>query len=724
MNSKRVIAVILAGTMIISSVVPAFAAENTSEKEEVIYINLDSKGTVKDIYAVNIFGKGDVVDYGDYDSVEMLNVNAEINQNGDKLTFSTDKDRVYYQGNMKSKEIPWNISVRYFLDGKEYSAGELAGKSGNLEIRFKITENKSFKGDFFDHYALQASFTLDTEKCDNIVADNATLANVGSDKQISYTILPGKGIDAVVTADVKDFEMSAIAINGIPLSMDIEVEDEELMDQVTELLDAIEKLDDGAEELKDGVSELQDGAQGDLQSGVKELKVGASQLHSGAGELKQGGSSLKTGTSDLQSGAASLDGGFRSLNAGIREVQAGLNQLNEKSSELTQGSAQVYRALQEIQSALNGVSASSEEISTLTQASSQIKDGIEGLAAGASELQNNTSFAAYKAIMQANGLNIDELRAGNEQGAAQMQCAIDKIDAILGTLQSMPNIPEIPGVSLTPDVVSGLISELTDLRNQLAAVQSLFIGNNANIDGMEAYLGELNKGMGELASGAAQLQNSYQQFHEGIMSLADTLSDLLVNVSQLSGAINTLTDEYGKLDAGIQEYTNGVAQIIAGYSQITKGSSALVQGSGELVKGSSSLYSGTEELLNGIVAFYDATGSLKNGTGELDDGVAELLAGIAQLNDGTIELKDGTGQLREETDGMDTEISDKIDDMLASFTGEDFETVSFTSEKNTNVDSVQFVIQTEAVEKIEMEEEEETEEEPKTFVEKLKELFR
>lgn len=58
---------------------------------------------------------------------------------------------------------------------------------------------------------MQAALTLDTEKCSNIQADGATIANVGADKQISYTILPGKGLDAEITADVTDFEMDAAA---------------------------------------------------------------------------------------------------------------------------------------------------------------------------------------------------------------------------------------------------------------------------------------------------------------------------------------------------------------------------------------------------------------------------------------------------------------------------------------------------------------------------------
>ncbi|MCI5620960.1 MAG: hypothetical protein MR355_05280 [Lachnospiraceae bacterium] len=73
-------------------------------------------------------------------------------------------------------------------------------------------------------------------------------------------------------------------------------------------------------------------------------------------------------------------------------------------------------------------------------------------------------------------------------------------------------------------------------------------------------------------------------------------------------------------------------------------------------------------------------------------------SGIGDLYDGTTELKDGTSEMRFKTDGMDTEISDQIDEMIESITGGNTEVVSFVSEKNTNVDEVQFVIQTEAIE--------------------------
>ena len=109
--------------------------------------------------------------------------------------------------------------------------------------------------------------------------------------------------------------------------------------------------------------------------------------------------------------------------------------------------------------------------------------------------------------------------------------------------------------------------------------------------------------------------------------------------------------------------------------------------------------------------------------GELYDGVAELIEGIKELYDGAAELYDGTGEMREETDGMDDEISDRIDEMIESVTGGSSEVVSFVSEKNTNVESVQFVIKTEAVEIKEVKTVAPVIKEELTFWQKISRLF-
>lgn len=691
--------------------VPAFAAASNTPKEEVIYINLNTDGSVKEINVVNSFElptDGQIVDFGRYQSLRNMTTTDPIDYTDETVTIDAKAGKLYYEGKLDGNLIPWNLQIRYYMDGTEYPAEELAGMSGALKIQIEVTENTDCRGNFFDDYALQASLTLDTNQCKNITAENATVANVGNDKQITYTILPGKGIDTEITADVTDFTMDGISINGIPLNLDIEVDDSELMDQVTDLLDAIGELDDGAGELKDGVSELQNGAQDNLQNGVSALQNGASDLQNGVGALQTGGATLQSGAAELQNGAAALDEGIRSLHQGIGTIQTALDTLNGQSSALRDGSASFKDALSQLQSALSGLSLTEDNLSDLANASTQIKDGIDQIVNGASSLQAGVSFEAYKAVMSQNGLDIDDLKQKNT-------AAIEAIQSMAASLTESLSALQASGIDTT---------DLSKQAEQIQNIAALLGANNAAIDGTGTYLGAVNQNLGTLLEGAATLQTNYASFDSAIQTLVDTLGGLTYQMSELSSAVDTLVSEYEKLDNGILSYTDGVAQIVAGYSQLSDGAAQLVAGSGALKTGTDSLYSGTGELLSGISEIYNGTGSLKDGTGALDEGVAKLLTGIAQLYDGTGELKDGTSAMREETSGMDTKINDKIDDLLETITGGDMEIESFVSDKNTNVESVQFVIQTDGISTAEQETPAPSAKAERTIWQKFLDLFR
>ena len=101
----------------------------------------------------------------------------------------------------------------------------------------------------------------------------------------------------------------------------------------------------------------------------------------------------------------------------------------------------------------------------------------------------------------------------------------------------------------------------------------------------------------------------------------------------------------------------------------------------------------------------------------------ELYDGVAALCDGAREMADGTGEFRAETADMDGQVEEEIDSLLESIGGSMEDPVSFVSEKNTNVDSVQFVIQTEAIEVEETEEVVAVQEEELSFGQKLWRLF-
>lgn len=650
-GKKQILPICMAALMTVTSVSPALAAAPASAKEEVIYVTLGADGAPKSAYVVNSFAGGEITDYGDYTSVKMLNVNDPIKQDGDTITISSAAEKVYYQGELAEAEIPWNVSLRYYLDGNEYTAEELAGKSGELKIKFQITENTDCPGTFFDDYALQASVSLDTNQCRNITAADSTIANVGSTKQLSYTILPGKGLDTEITADVTDFEMSSISINGIHLNLNVEIDDAELKDKVDELIDAVAELDDGAVKLSDG-----------------------------SGELLDGSSSLVGGASSLHSGSTALDQGVASLQSGLRTVQKGLSTLDSQSSTLTDGSSEFKEALGTLQTAVDSFSASEEDLTELVTSSGQIKQALSDLSTGAATLQANLGYAQYKALMAQNGLNIDDLTAGN----------LSAISTINGYEALLEQLGKNPAYKETVDQYKPALLQAA------GQITTLLGANNAAISGMESYLNGVTGELPTLTGGLAELSTQYETFDTAISTLVTSLGTMTGSLSELADGINQLVTAYEELDTGIGSYTDGVAQLAAGYSQIMTGVSSLAKGSKELV----------------------------SGTGKLYDGTAALYDGVVTLCDGAAEMSEGTGEFRTETSDMDEQIDEQIDSILETIGGSMEDPVSFVSKKNTNVESVQFVIRTDAIETEEVEETEVETEKETSFEQKLKDLFR
>lgn len=694
-NSKKIISGILALSLVSSCGAPVLAAE----KEEVIYIMAGADGSVDSIYAVNSFGGGDITDYGDYSDVKLLNIDGNISQNGDKISFSSPEGKkVYYQGTMTGTEIPWNISIRYFMDKTEYSPEDIAGKSGALEIRIEITENEKCSSDFYKDYALQCSFTLDTDICDNICADGATIANVGSKKQLTYTVLPDRGLEKSIYADVTDFEMAEGSINGIKMNLGIDIDDDEINEKINDLTDGAVELDDGAGELSDGANELYDGAE--------ELLDGAKELDDGAKELLDGTKELLDGTAELNGGVTDLNDGIAKLRDGISEAQEGLSELNEKSSELKNGSAEVKNALIQIQTSLSAVSASTDELDRLVLASEQIKSGISELYSGIVKLNNDLGYESYKLARGSQGLDIDALKAGNDQAIEQLTAQITELKKQLKQISGVPAYAEEA-------------AKLQAQTEQLETVVKLLSGNNAAVGAAETYLNTAAQSTAQLEAGAKELKSKYAEFDKGIEQMAASLSEMMVSMTELKSAINTLTTEYEKLDSGIGEYTEGVSKLSEGFSEIADGAK-------ELADGGITLSDGIKELTDGVSELSDGAAELKDGTAKLYDGAAELRDGTAELRDGTAELKDGTAEIRSETDKIDSTFSDDLDDlsdMLDSLSDGGGRAASFVSEKNEEVSSVQFVIKTAAVEIPEAESADAAPEEELTFWQKLLRLF-
>ncbi len=435
---KKIISSILIAIFLLflTSPIPVHAAY-ASQKEEVVYGILGLDGNVKDLYVVNIFNGGNITDFGDYTQVHNLTTSEEIIQNNDQISIHTQEKKLYYQGTLKAKELPWDINIKYQLDGKELSPAELAGKSGALQIEILVTKNDKMDSFFYDNYALQIMLKLDTKLCDNIKSENATIAEAGSSKQLSYIILPGKGSDIRVTADVHDFEMEEISINGIKLALSIDLDYDQFSGELNQLVEAIQELDDGAGELSDGAKQLADGmnqyieglkAYRDglttLEGGVKDLDSGAVALRDGLAQLgKQndtlvnGALALQTATFDTINNQLEANGiklptltpqnyskilsdipdlalvkgqldGLVQFTKGLEGYVGGVAQLQIGATSLAEGTSKLKSGVSTITSSAKDLYLAAFELNTAVKA---LRDGLATYQAGTNQLNSGTS---------------------------------------------------------------------------------------------------------------------------------------------------------------------------------------------------------------------------------------------------------------------------------------------------------------------------------------------
>jgi len=737
----------------------AYGVYGGTEKQEVVYINLNGDGSVRGIYVVNIFdlnGEGQIIDYGDYTALRNMTTGDDIQFDNQTVKIDTNAKKLYYEGRLNSNSIPWIFDIRYFMDGVGYSADKIAGMSGSLKITVSIRKNPGCNSTFFDHYALQASVALDTNRCSNIAADGATQANVGKNRQLTYTILPGKEKDIVIAADVEDFEMDGISINGVPLSMNLDLDIEnnedinELQDGVADLDDGANELNSGADKLENGAYELVDGAK-DLKDGADELGDGANELgdgadtlydgaldlDEGAGDLLDGANDLNDGSETLYDGASSVDDGVQTLYDGAKELGDGIGQLANGARELRNGASDLKSGASRLNSGLGTLTAKNSAIRTmsstlyvaaLSQYSAMLSSGGYTVTSGSTseeledmmkrrqeELTDDSRKAA--ATQEAIETRIAALTA-NSDGSYPADQAQARINYWHITL-SVQGEQGYQAVYAASGQEAADASEYYDLHvaygNYVAAYGSADAFSTACAtlsaeigDSEQAAVGAI---VAETLGGTVAGDDIYKalsvlcyykgiiDYTDGVASAADGADSLYWGAGRLYTGADELYDGAVDLRNGSGDLLDGLEKLMDGTAELKDGTLELHDGVLTLRDGVVTLKDGTQELLDGVtdlkegtVTLCDGTVSLRDGTATLLDGAIELHDGTVKLRDGTVELLDGTLELRDKT--TDAYLKDKIEKAIDEALGSDFDPVSFVSDRNTNVDSVQFVIKT------------------------------
>ncbi|WP_208560761.1 hypothetical protein [Marinilactibacillus kalidii] len=769
---------------------PVYAAEPADfSKEELVYSTIDLSGDLEDLYVTNLFElnqAGDFHDYGNYDNLHLLNsADSSLTYTADDARVQTDQKRVFTQGEIADKQLPWSVAFTYKLDGKTIDPHQAAGESGQLAVDVSITptdtENEQLM-DFFDHYVLQVSTSMDLDTHFDLKSENGIISTSGNQRQVQWTVLPGQEEDHLsFTVETNQLEELDWSITGAPLSLSLGDDLFDLSkftDPLEDLESGIAKVDDGSQDLYDGsvtlnngISQLLGGSQTladgtqtfasktkelsdgtsqayerseDLEDGLNTLDKGSQTFAQSAAQLADGSQTLDNKADTFFTGLSDLNEGLSGLDSGLAEIEAGVQQLDSKSGQLTDGSASILEALQTLDAKVSEINLAFNDISKLTDASSAIESGISSINDGIGGIDQ--SIGQYKSTLSNAGLSSSELTAQNASAQEKIQALKSNIE----TLQ--PLVDE--GV-----VDQSVVDQLTDSLNQTA---QLLAANNQYIAGSEKLVNGIQSQVstdGALRSGSQQLLDQYQAFNASIQKVVTGIATLPDELAPLQSAVSELAKQYASLDQGIQDYTAGVDKLSDGMDSVTSASRQLTNGSTQLVEGGQALESGISKLSNGSArlnqgastlsqgiseahsgtrSFRDGIGTLNNGTNALyagslslvdgtntlANGIDEAESGATSLANGANDLSYGTQTLREETSGLPGKTEEEINEALESFTNEDYTVHSFVDDRNDQVENVQFVIQYRAQEDTEETKTTEQPEEHKNLWQRFLDLFR
>lgn len=570
--------------------------------EEVIYARLDASGDPQDAYAIvalTLDEEGTVEHYGRYTAVSNLTDTSPIEYRGGVVSLTAPAGRYYYQGTLRSAKMPWDIDITYTLDGQEIEPGELGGKSGDLEVSIHTATNSGFDPYFTDNYMLQISVTLDAELCEDITSRNGTVANAGSDKQITFVVLPGGEGDIGFSAKVHDFTMGGFTIAAVPYSMD------SLMD-----MGEISTITSGIEQ---------------LSSAITQLTGGASTINDGAATLGENSATLTDASDQIESALKQIADGLQGYD--LSSMTDGLDQLAELPAYLTEAAAGLDTISQGLVKAadvydliLSQIKSMAGSLGNLDSLQSQIeaavKQAVGGIIAG--YITKNAQLEAENAQLEARVKELEALlgpEGDQENNGSKIDdntISGDNNDIADGSSGNGGDIPEsIPDIDLGLDDILGEIG----------------IPSSEDLTLLITGMTQANQGLRDAASGIDMVVDGLMQMAIGLSSGLEDMTDFDTSaITELQTGMTELAVNYEQFNDGLKAYTDGVSQLSEGMDTYTSGMYAL-----------NSQTQGIPDLLDEFLGTGDDDAESEDG--ESSDGSSEVVSFLDDRNTDTASVQ-------------------------------------------------------------------------------------
>lgn len=404
--------------------------DNDADKDESVYLISDANGNVNKTIVVdhlkNKDKKDTLEDASNLSDIENVKGKEKFTQSGDKLTWQAGGKDIYYQGTA-TEEPPVTQKVTYYLDGKEISPEDLAGKSGKVKIRFDYTNTTSYTETVNgEKQTVSVPFAAITglvlgDGFENIEVTNGKAEVSDSSSVVLGYALPGlkdslgikdKDLDGDVnipeymemTADVENFSMPAAMTFVVNASDYVSTDGIDTSD-----------IDDMINDLKDASTQLQDGSK-TLAEGTDTLSDGLSTLQSKLGTFASGVGTLKSGLKTYTDGVSTLSGGLNTLNSNVPTLSNGITTLNSSAKSLNDGVAL-------LNATVSTKFTDSEKQTLLDQVHSTLESQKSEI-----EKQAQTTVASQKTAIQKQAQSAVDAQKPDIQKQAQRTVAAQKED--------------------------------------------------------------------------------------------------------------------------------------------------------------------------------------------------------------------------------------------------------------------------------------------------------
>ena len=567
--------------------------DNDADKDESVYLISDANGNVNKTIVVdhlkNKDKKDTLEDASNLSDIENVKGKEKFTQSGDKLTWQAGGKDIYYQGTA-TEEPPVTQKVTYYLDGKEISPEDLAGKSGKVKIRFDYTNTTSYTETVNgEKQTVSVPFAAITglvlgDGFENIEVTNGKAEVSDSSSVVLGYALPGlknslgikdKDLDGDVnipeymemTADVKNFSMPAAMTFVVNASDYVSTDGIDTSD-----------LDDMINDLKDASTQLQDGSK-TLAEGTDTLSDGLSTLQSKLGTFASGVGTLQSGLKTYTDGVSTLSGGLNKLNSNVPTLSNGITTLNSSAKSLNDGVAL-------LNATVSAKFTDSEKKTLLDQVHSTLESQKSEI-----EKQAQTTVASQKTAIQKQAQSAVDLQKTDIQKQAQSTVADQKED-IEKKAQAAVDDQKEQIKSVAAETVK---QQETEIKNQAAsAVEQEFTSGKTDYITNEAKK-QLESIKPVIESGVkAQFVQKMAEKNSAITDYDSAKTFFDQNVGMKDGAAEACVNE--QIDTIINNLAGSVASTAKDASKIAAGEAAYTaasQTAGEAAYTGASLAAGT-----------------------------------------------------------------------------------------------------------------------------------